>query len=107
MTPPDLFPDEQVTDIFGYESLYMITSYGRVWSKPRVDRMGRQAGGLWRAPQMSIHGYPFVTLYKENKSKNHTIHRLVAEAFLPNPQNLPEVNLIDNDRANPHLWNLS
>lgn len=51
-------------------------------------------------------GYPYVTLTKDGKTKHGTIHRLVAEAFIPNPLKLPCVNHKDEDRENSILSNL-
>lgn len=52
-------------------------------------------------------GYPCVTLCNGNIRKNKTVHRLVAEAFIPNPNNLPEVNHLDEDKTNNSVSNLS
>lgn len=51
-------------------------------------------------------GYFQVDLYKRNKRTKHYIHRLVAQAYIPNPEGLPEVNHKDSDRTNNHVSNL-
>ena len=51
-------------------------------------------------------GYKTVDLWKENKSTKYTIHRLIAEAFIPNPQNKPTVDHIDGNRLNNDISNL-
>lgn len=51
-------------------------------------------------------GYLAVNLFKDGKQKHYYIHRLVAEAFIPNPGNLPEVNHKDCDKTNNHVSNL-
>jgi hypothetical protein len=51
-------------------------------------------------------GYPIVSVYIDGKRTSKAVHRLVAEAWLPNPENLPEVNHKDCDRSNPTLSNL-
>lgn len=51
-------------------------------------------------------GYQFVILYDKNKTRSVTIHRLVAEAFLPNPDNLSVVNHKDEDKTNNNVDNL-
>ncbi len=53
-------------------------------------------------------GYPTVGIYADNvsKPKNKSIHRLVAQAFIPNPENKPQVNHIDGNKLNNHVSNL-
>ena len=84
-------------DIKGYEGRYAITSCGKVWSyinekflKPGTDK----------------DGYLYVNLYKDGMYKYYKIHRLVAEAYLPNPENLSDVDHIDNDKTHNYLNNL-
>ena len=78
---------------------YLITSHGRVFSlkhgkmrelKQRIDR----------------DGYMQVGLRKNGKFYSKTVHRLVAQAFIPKPDNKPEVNHIDEDKTNNHVSNL-
>ena len=84
-------------DIKGYEGLYGITSCGRVWSY-RARKLLK--------PQQKKQGYLCVNLCKDGKPKHYRIHRLVAETYLPNPDNLPQVNHIDEDKTNNALPNL-
>ena len=85
-------------DVVGYEGEYAVSSKGRV----RNIRTGRILGGGYDG-----HGYPFVSLYKANsKPKQIKVHRLVALAFIPNPQNLPEVDHIDENKENNDISNL-
>ncbi len=56
--------------------------------------------------QVVRNGYLSVSLSKENKLKQKNIHRLVAEAFLPNPFNLPVINHIDENKKNNMVSNL-
>ena len=51
-------------------------------------------------------GYHRVTLYRDNKPKHYPVHRLVAEAFIPNPENKPSVHHIDGNKANNAVMNL-
>ncbi len=51
-------------------------------------------------------GYLIVNLYRNKKRKTYKVHRLVAEAFIPNPNNLPQVNHIDEDKTNNCINNL-
>jgi hypothetical protein len=59
------------------------------------------------SPRTGVYGYLFVNLYNRNgKMKSVKIHRLVAKAFLPNPNNLPQVNHKNEDKTNNHYLNL-
>jgi len=55
---------------------------------------------------LNENGYMYVSLHREGKSSTRTVHRLVAEAYIPNPENKPFVNHKDANRANPHKDNL-
>ena len=84
-------------DIKNYEGLYAITSCGKVWSY-KSKRFLR--------PFSNTKGYLQVELHKDCKKKKYLIHRLVTEAYLPNPENLPQVNHKDENKANNCLQNL-
>ena len=62
------------------------------------NRQHKRKTGLVLKPRISKHGYYYVNIYKNNKRKTVKIHRLVAEAFIPNPENKPEVNHKDGDK---------
>lgn len=83
-------------DIKGYEGLYQISSHGRVKSFLRYKKILK--------PILKTDGYLCVNLCKP--LKKFSIHRLVAEAFIPNPDNLPQVNHKDEDKTNNHVVNL-
>lgn len=86
-------------DIEGYEGLYQISSFGRVkslkYGKERILK-----------PLVDKDGYLLAILCKEGKTKNHKIHRLVASAFLPNPNNYPCINHKDENKQNNCVDNL-
>ena len=84
-------------DVVGYEGLYAVTSCGKVWSYKSKKFLEQSYNNK---------GYLMVNLYKDGKSKNHLIHRLVAEAYLPNPNNLPQVDHIDGNKMHNYLNNL-
>ena len=84
-------------DIKGYEGLYGITTEGDVWSYKRKRFL---------TPYTSGNGYLKVTLCKDGKMKYFLIHRLVADAYIPNPNNLPQVDHIDNDKNQNYINNL-
>lgn len=82
-------------DIIGYEGLYAITSCGKVWSYRSKKFLS--AGGKT---------YKHVVLQKDGIRKNFLVHRLVAEAYLPNPNNYPIINHKDCNPANNSILNL-
>ena len=84
-------------DVKGYEGLYAVTSCGRVWSYQRKKFL---------TPYTDGNGYLKIKLSKDGKRNQYRIHRLVAEAYIPNPYNLTDVDHIDNDRTHNYLNNL-
>ena len=82
-----------------YESLYEVSDQGRVksigYGKERILSPGKLQNGYLR-----------VNLCKNGERKNLLVHRLVAQAFIPNPDNLPEVNHKDEDKDNNSVQNL-
>lgn len=82
-------------DVPDYEGIYQVSNYGNV----RRD-------GKHLKPGIGSHGYPLVVLSKGGKTKSFTVHRLVASAFLPNPNNMKCVNHKDESRTNNHVDNL-
>ena len=55
---------------------------------------------------MQYGGYVYISLQLNGKAKSFRLHRLVAKAFLPNPNNLPQIDHIDNNKENNHVGNL-
>lgn len=88
--------------IEGYEGLYEVSNLGRVKSFA-IPAMKQ---GKILKPNKKSNGYMRIILCKNGVHKFVYIHRLVAEAFVPNPENKPCVNHIDNERANNHADNL-
>lgn len=95
-------------DVPGFVGLYKVSNYGRIKSICRNEIFGkikRQRGE--RILKQSLRKrYYFVSLSKSGKKFNGVIHRLVAAAFIPNPDNLPEIDHIDGVRTNNHADNL-
>ena len=93
-------------DITGYEGLYKVSNKGNVRSVERKDSIGRRCGGRVLKPLNHRRGYLQVDMYKNGKVKRKYIHRLVAEAFIPNPKSFLEINHIDEVKDNNELSNL-
>lgn len=81
---------------------YMISDFGRV-KKLNYRKSGKDK---ILKPLKDRYGYLTVNLYKNKKMKHRTIHRLVAQAFIPNPDEKPQVNHIDGDKQNNNRLNL-
>lgn len=81
---------------------YYITDSGDVYSRD-YNRTGRTKKLV---ACKGRHGYLKVMLSKDNNNYNKSIHRLVAEAFIPNPENKPQVNHIDGNIKNNSVYNL-
>ena len=86
-----------IKDIVGYEKEYAVTEDGKIWSHKSKKFLN---------PGKHRNGYLQVALWQNNKPKYYFIHRLVAEAFIPNPNNLPQVNHKDENKTNNNVWNL-
>ena len=97
---------EEIKWIEGYEGMYIITSYGRVYSVVRRDKYCRISGGGEIKQALTATGYHFVSLYKKGKGVQEYVHQLVARAFIPNPENKNCVDHIDNNKSNNNVDNL-
>ena len=83
-----------------YEGLYKVSNLGRILS---LDYNHTGKPGLMN-PSENTNGYFQVCLRKNGETKQCYVHRLVAETFLENPENLPEVNHIDEDKTNNFVF---
>lgn len=84
-------------DVVGWEGIYKVTSCGKIWSV-RYNRFLKPAGGKGN--------YQMVLLQANGKKENDYIHRIVAKAYIPNPNNWPEVNHMDEVKDNNSVSNL-
>ena len=92
---------EKSLDFLGYPN-YTITDDGRVFSLNYMHTGKKKE----LKPQKNINGYNRMELSIEGKKKKFMVHRLVALAFIPNPDNLPEVNHKDENKTNNMVGNL-
>lgn len=98
--------DREWKPIKNYEGLYEISNDGRVrrvagWYS---NHGYRHATG--KLKQSCVKGYMDVSLYKNGKKSRYKVHRLVADAFIPNPKCYPQVNHIDGNKKNNKVENL-
>lgn len=102
-------------DIAGWEGYYQISNLGKVKSLERKQRFVSIAGKecFYKKREMMKktvvnlgNGYRMVSFSRDSKAFTKYIHRLVAEAFIPNPDNLPWINHKDGDKLNNSIDNL-
>lgn len=98
-------------DILGYENVYQVSNLGRIKSLEREEFMTRNNCYKVRKekvlkPNIDKRGYEKVRLYKNGKGKSIFVHRLVAIAFIENPNKYPIINHIDEVPLNNHVSNL-
>lgn len=90
--------------IKGYEGIYEVSNTAKVRSVDRfvrgINNYVRFIKGRYITPHLTNNGYFLCDLYKDNKRKNYLLHRIVAEAFIPNPQKHKVVNHKDSVRTN-------
>lgn len=116
---------KEVIEILGTEEVYLVvpgsggayevSNFGNVRSLDRIvnhknNRWGKphkaQYKGILLKQKIDRYGYPCVCLFTDTKRRYTTVHRLVAEAFIENKENLPQVNHKDGDKLNNHVSNL-
>lgn len=97
-----LLPKQIWKDVKGYEGLYQVSNTGRVRSLNYRNTGKVQV----LKSQGQTQAYLLVRLCKEGASKLYLIHRLVAEAFIPNPNNYKEINHVDENKQNNIVSNL-
>lgn len=105
-------PSERWKWIPGYEGLYQASTWGRIRSVDRwvVSNTGKKdfrRGRILKPQREKKTGYLRVGLCRNGKRRFFWIHRMVAETFIPNPENKPEVNHLDENKTNNAVENLS
>ena len=84
-------------DVKGYEGIYEVDVLGNIYNKSKNVKLKQCVDKF---------GYSKVSLRKNGKQKQKKVHRAVAESFILNPLNKPQVNHIDGDKSNNCVWNL-
>lgn len=97
-------------DVIGYEGLYMVSSFGRIASLSRIihctNRDIMSKNKILIPFTVAQHGYYAITLVINGNKKKFYIHKLVAKHFIPNPNNLCEIDHIDGNPLNNNVNNL-
>ena len=88
--------------VVGYEGLYEVSNIGRV----RSINFHKSGKAKVMRPSFNTWGYLIVDLRKNNKRHSYAVHRLVALAFIPNPDNLPEINHKNEIKYDNNVENL-
>ncbi|AFH59644.1 NUMOD4 domain-containing protein [Paenibacillus caseinilyticus] len=99
----EVFQNEEWLPIVGYEGFYEVSNLGRV---KRLSNSGTCKEKILK-PQFQRDGYKRVDLSKKGQKKRFPIHRLVASAFIPNPQNKEQVNHQNGNKLDNRLDNLN
>jgi hypothetical protein len=96
------------------DGLYFANEFGNIKSSSRSVKLVShnkasyymRAGKILKQP-LNSHGYPCVTIkYLNGTQKVVQVHRLIAKTFIPNPDNLPQINHIDGNKCNNNVQNL-
>lgn len=102
--------EEVWKDINGYDGVYQVSNLGRIRTKDRMLKREYHNGYVRKGQLIKMHedkdGYLRVNLYKNGKPKTGLIHRLVAQTFIPNPNNLPQVNHKNLNKQDNRIENL-
>lgn len=103
-----LLLNEEFRDINGYEGLYQVSNYGRVKSLQKYNAISKKYYNREKILKNLPHkgGYLKVGLNKDGKKKCHLIQQIVGKTFIPNPNNLLEINHKDTNKYNNMFFNL-
>lgn len=93
-------------DIGGYEGIYQISNFGEVMRLMSYDSRNHLRNSKILKQRKNKYGYMVVGLHKNGKENKYLVHRLVAQTFIPNSNNFPEINHIDENKQNNSIPNL-
>ena len=93
-------------DVVGFDGRYKVSNKGNIYSVERKDTLGRNWGGMVLKQRYDKDGYLRVTLCENGTMETKLVHRLVTEAFISNPNDLPQVNHRDEVKSNNNVENL-
>lgn len=95
-------------DVIGYEGLYQVSNKGRVKGLQRLKWNGKTYCIIKEKIRKNVEfkGYRALILYKNAKQKRYLLHRIVAQAFIPNPKNKPQINHINGIKNDNRVSNL-
>lgn len=100
---------EEWRDIVNYEGVYQVSDWGNVKSLDRYIETSNSVRFYKSRPTYQTikeNGYHIVALYNKGKKETFYVHKLVAEAFIPNPNNYTVADHIDGNNQNNYAWNL-
>lgn len=92
-------------DVIGFEGRYQVSNFGNIRSI-QTNHGKYQEKALPSRTRSETCTYQYVQLWLKNKLHTEAVHRVVAKAFIPNPENKPMVNHIDGNKLNNHVTNL-
>lgn len=96
-------------DVVGFEDAYQVSAYGQIKAKQKITWNGK-CDATRKEKILKLYkqknGYMMINLKRNGKIKHALIHRIVADAWIPNTTNKPTVNHIDGDKANNTVSNL-
>lgn len=98
----------KIERLLGYEDEYIIDELGNIVCLPKEDKRHRNQYSCYYVIKGKIdaNGYVRVSLTKNGQTKNYLVHRLVAKQFIPNPDNLPQVNHKNGNKCDNTVGNL-
>lgn len=100
----EIIKNEEWCDISNYEGEYQVSTLGRI--RTLKDSSIRKNGAVLKQQVSRTNGYAYQMLYKNGIPKLLRVHRIVAVAFIPNPNNLPQVNHINGIKTDNRVENL-